>query len=484
MNRKIDSESELWISEVKLLQRLRQQLKHPLNKIDELQFDDQGYIEENHLVVGLQLQNMGLSTLPKAINEFQNLKNLKLSHNNFHSIDLSPLQVCVNLETLELDDCKIRAIDLNPLHKCVKLSMLKLNQNLLETIDLNPLRHCESLSSLILDQNQLEEIDLTPLQTCSRLDLLSLKQNRISDIDLFCLRDVTSLISLGLSDNLISSLDITPLFSLNHFRRLWVDDEVTLLVDPVHRDYSLNLRWFTSKYLPHVTWQVPEDDVQIQTLYRMYDNIIRHFRHEEFWADYRDRRLQVPPDQSYEVRFFEFAVKQFLTIKNQARSDSSVDQLTDHRKGIETQFQDRFLGSKELIPVLKDYLELDYESELTVEFFEGAIVIFHFWPIEGPSRLPLVQSISWVKVVIDEQQQSYQVTRGFNRGLLQAGQKYHPIPPPEEFPSNLFTSTEVMYEIDTYTTPSIPDLLSRCYDWLRERYFPQFDPDRPEVLYS
>ena len=111
-------------------------------------------------------------------------------------------------------------------------------------------------------------------------------------------------------------------------------------------------------------------------------------------------------------------------------------------------------------------------------------MIFRFWAYEGPSRSSLVQSISWIKVVVDESQQSYHVTKGFNRGFLRAGKKYHPIPAPVDFPSDLHTSTEVMYDIDTFTTASVPDLLTRSRAWLRNFYFPKFDPDNPHILYG
>jgi hypothetical protein len=50
-------------------------------------------------------------------------------------------------------------------------------------------------------------------------------------------------------------------------------------------------------------------------------------------------------------------------------------------------------------------------------------------------------------IKIDEIREEYQIYLGFNRGELQVGKKYHPIPPPEEYPSDVIISTEVRFEI-------------------------------------
>ncbi|MHA2247685.1 MAG: hypothetical protein ACXADY_22240 [Candidatus Hodarchaeales archaeon] len=59
-----------------------------------------------------------------------------------------------------------------------------------------------------------------------------------------------------------------------------------------------------------------KEDAQYESLFSMYQNAVKNFRHEEFWADYRDRRLNLPPEESYEIQFFENAVQCYLTIKD------------------------------------------------------------------------------------------------------------------------------------------------------------------------
>jgi len=460
IKKSIDPETDLLESEVKTLSVIQDQINNKVSRIEKHDFEKQGYIVHNNQIVTLRLQQMGLHSLPSGIGNFSSLQTLHLENNEFKYIDLRFLK------------------------NCPELILLDLSNNSLETIDFTPLKHCKKLSILLLDQNQICEIDLKPLQSCLDLDILSLKQNQIHDINISYLRNSNNLASLGLSDNFIKSLDISPLLTVKKFRKLWVDEGVTLYADPIHRDYSIDFHWFTSEYLPHVRWHIPENDPPSQTLYRMYEKIVKNFRIEEFWADYRDRRMLVPSAQSYEVRFFESAVEWYLSIKNRVRTDSSRELRNNKRQAIEYQHQDQFLGSPALITVLKDYFEFGYESEFTVQLFEGAIMIVRFWAYEGPSCSSLVQSISWIKIVVDDTHQSYQVTTGFNRGFLRFGKKYHPIPPPVDFPSDLHTSTEVMYEIDTFTTASLPDLLNRSRSWLKNFFFPKFDPDNPDVLYE
>jgi len=460
MDVKSNSNNTLSEDEYLILNELQQILGQKLPKLRQHELSKQGFTEHNQKITGLQLQKLNINKFPKIIENFSSLRTLRLSQNN------------------------LKQIDLRFVKKCPKVRNLDLKDNIISSLDLVPLQNSLELLNLILSENKIRSLDLSPLQYCKQLIVLNIKQNKLKEISLDFLDSSCSLSSLDLSNNSIRKLDITPLLNLKQFDNLLIDNKVLLFAEPVHRDYSVDFHWFTSEYLPHVAWHIPENDPPSQTLYPMYEKIIKNFRFEEFWADYRDRRMLVPSAQSYEVRFFESAVEWYLSIKNRVRTDSSRELRNNKRQAIESQYQDQFLGSPALITVLKEYFEFGYESEFTVQLFEGAIVIVRFWAYEGPSRSSLVQSFSWIKIVVDNTHQSYQVTKGFNRGLLRSGKKYHPIPPPVDFPSDLHTSTEVTYEIDTFTTASLPDLLNRSRSWLKNFFFPKFDPDNPDVLYG
>ncbi len=89
-----------------------------------------------------------------------------------------------------------------------------------------------------------------------------------------------------------------------------------------------------------------------------------------------------------------------------------------------------------------------------------------------------------MRIFVDEGTRSYQVRLGFNRGYLRAGKKYHPVPPPEEFPSDVFSTTEVMYQIKSFTTSNALDIITRGHEWLKQGYYPKFDPEWPENIYK
>ena len=84
-----------------------------------------------------------------------------------------------------------------------------------------------------------------------------------------------------------------------------------------------------------------------------------------------------------------------------------------------------------------------------------------------------------------EIKQNYrQLALGFNGGYQRTGQKYHPIPPSKEFPPDAFYSTEVMYDIKTFTTSDALDIITRSHDWLKNGFYPKFDPDWPQSIYE
>lgn len=102
-------------------------------------------------------------------------------------------------------------------------------------------------------------------------------------------------------------------------KTFYIDEEVSLHAFPVHRDYANNLHWFISEYLPRVKWIMTKEDAQYESLFATYQNIMKHFHHDEFWADYRERRLAHPPQPANSSYFFEYAVQRYLSIKDRTR---------------------------------------------------------------------------------------------------------------------------------------------------------------------
>ncbi|MFX0209298.1 MAG: leucine-rich repeat domain-containing protein [Candidatus Hodarchaeota archaeon] len=473
MSMDVDSESNLLMPEAKSLRKLQRQLGRPLPKLAEYQFEEQGYFEDNNQIISLNLQNMKLESLPKTVGEFSNLRTLLLKCNNINYLDLSPLKLCSQLRILDL------------------------GHNQLQNLDISPIQHCHEIRNIILNHNQLQTIDLSPLQDCAQLTLLNINNNQLENVNLDFLNHTSALWSLDISDNPLTSLDITPLLSLPKLELFSIDDNVAIEAFPVSRDYANELRWFISEYLPRTKWIMTKEDAQYESLFAMYQNIVKHFHHDEFWLDYRNRRLAHPPQPADSSYFFEYTVDRFLAIKDRKRTDhynenaENYDIRTPWRRKIEIQLQDRFLNALDLASAFRNYWETGNESKVTVDLLEGAplesslpeIIILHFWLGGGPSQLLRVSTITWVRISVDEDTHSYQVRLGFNRGYLRKNQKFHPIPPPEEFPLDVFVSTEVRYEIKSFTTSNTHDILTRGHDWLKEGYYPKFDPDWPELTY-
>ena len=495
--RKIDPDSNLFTLEAEILEKLQHHLAQRLPKISKYDFDKKGYVEEDNQIIELQLQDIGLESFPKSIEHLSNLRRLNLACNSLQRIDLIPLQNIKHLETLNLKQNQLQNVDFTPLQYCPQLEILDLSHNKLQKIDLTPIQECLKLRNLILESNQLQMIDLTPLKHCSQLHLIDLKQNKLQSLNLDFLNQSKALWCLNVSGNPLTSLDITPLLSLPKLEIFSIDDDVSLGAFPVLRDYSNQLHWFISGYLPLVKWIMTKDDAQYESLFAMYQNIVKHFHHDEFWADYRDRRLAHPPQPADSSYFFEYTVQRFLSIKDRTQTDhynedaEHSDIRTPWRKKIESQLQDRFLNALDLASVLRNYWETGNESKLTIDLLAGAplegippeINVFHFWLGAGPSQLLRVSTITWIRISVNEDNHSYQVRLGFNRGYLRKNNKYHPIPPPEEFPSDSFISTEVMYEIKSFTSSNALDIIARGHEWLKEGYYPKFDPDWPEDIY-
>ena len=346
--------------------------------------------------------------------------------------------------------------------------------------------------------NQLQTIDLSSLRNCTKLDLISIENNQLKTIKLDFLQPNCDLWSLNLRGNPLTTLDITPLLSLPRLELFSIDETVSLEAFPVHRDYSKKQRWFVSEYLPHVKWIMTKEDAQYESLFGMYQSIVKHFRHDEFWADYRDRRLAHPPQPDDESFFFEYAVQRYLTIKDRTRTETydknaeRHDIRTPWRKKISSQLQNQFVNAVDLVSSLRQYWEPGSEPKLIVDLVEGVpledippeVIVLHFWLGQGPSQLLRVSTFTWIRISPDEDARMYQVRLGFNRGFLREDKKYHPIPPPEEFPVDAFTTTEVMYEIEEFSTSNALDIITQGHPWLGQGYYPKLDPDWPDHIYE
>lgn len=162
---------------------------------------------DNISLSGLSLQTVALNALSVVPHK---LRDLSLSANSLHAVDLSPLAHCANLVMLTLNSNRITNIDLAPLSSCPKLERIWLHDNKLQTIDLSPLRECTALRSLYLEDNSIHSrtIDLSPLTATTNLRSLRLGGNRLA-----------------------GKIDLTPLLMCPALSIFNVDTSVTLMAD-------------------------------------------------------------------------------------------------------------------------------------------------------------------------------------------------------------------------------------------------------------
>ena len=482
MARKSADHHNLNKSEFYALEKLREEIQCDLPRIEEYDFENQGFEVHNRQIVSLQFHNIKLTSIPKSIEHFSSLRNLILENNEISDVDLRLISKNSDLRYIDLENNKI------------------------EKIDLSPIQQCNELTTFTLDDNQLQSIDLTPLRSCRKLRFLSLENKRLQTIDLSFIDSQSNLETLVLRENSIRQLDITPLLSLEKLRSVSIDLDTELVASSLNRDYSLDQSWFIRDYLPRVSWILSEEDNKHQSLFDMYNKIIQNFRHEEFWADYRDRRLATPINESPETKFFEFAVDCYVKIKDRPFSKDPSEIKEETRQQIKDQFRDQFLPKEELLPVLKDYFEFNNEPVVAVEAYEDGIVIFHFW-MGGSRHITRVHTFSWAKIVVNASSSSYQVQLGFNHGYLRAGEKFHPFSLPEadrppvydaeldplndeydpedddySYPSDVFTTTEVSYDASSFHETDVFPLLSRLHAWLKRGYYPNYSYDSFDVF--
>ena len=488
-----------------------------------------GYIIENGFVSELNLQELSLDLIPSSISHFHDLRKIRLDKNHLKDVNLTLLASSQNLRYLDLDTNHISKIDLSPLVKCKKLEILSLERNNLQIIDLSPLLSIHSLGNILLDQNQLEEINLSPLETSRKLFSLDLGHNKLREVDLSPLRNCNALRSLRLNDNRlqsldlsslsgkedfgglilhnneIKSLDITPLLSLKNLQTVIIDSETRLTAEPLHRDYTCDHGWFLPEYLPRVEWRLTETDAPQQALFETYTQIQQHFTHDEFWADYRDRRLATPVATDPNAAFFEFAVQNYLQIKDRPASERDQATLDQTWTQLEQRISGTFLTLEALVSLFQEYYTPQHEPMVAVVVVPASIsprnpelAVFRFWASKRNvhSRLR-VDSFSWAQIEVDEPAQQYLVRLGFNKGFLRAGQKFHPHYPTwgrpipddwdkewdgeerETLPPDAFESTEVQYVVGAFHTGDLVEVLSEIRAFLTHEYAPSYsDPEK------
>jgi small GTP-binding protein len=178
-------------------------------------------IDQNGNVIGLNLHDMELKSVPLKVLKFKYLKKLSFKDNRLedismiekltdltsltvlwnHASDISALQVLSQLTYLYLSANSLT--DISVLQGLNQLTSLCLSYNSLT--DISVLQGLSQLTSLDLSGNQLTDISV--LQRLSQLTSLDLSYNSLTDISV--LQGLSQLTSLGLRNNKISQLPET-----------------------------------------------------------------------------------------------------------------------------------------------------------------------------------------------------------------------------------------------------------------------------------
>jgi Leucine-rich repeat (LRR) protein/GTPase SAR1 family protein len=144
----------------------------------------------------LDLSDLNLTMLPKAIKVATHLVSLNLNGNKFKNLrDLSYLQ---NLQVLRLQTNEI--IDINFLENLSSLMVLDLSSN--QVTDIRSLEKLTNLTSLYLSSNQVT--DIRSLEKLTNTTTLDLSSNQVTDIR--SLEKLTNLTSLYLNSNQVTDI--------------------------------------------------------------------------------------------------------------------------------------------------------------------------------------------------------------------------------------------------------------------------------------
>ncbi len=158
--------------------------------LDELKFNQYGFIAVKNRVIGLFLPNRNLDKLPEEIGNLDELKYLSLFNNklkrlptvyfkNLEYLDLIENKfdnfpiISTNIKVLKLQNNAIQGIDLNSIHEVrfQNLEVLELMNNKIEYID--SFKYFPNLRKLDLNYNHLYELpeDIDTLQQLTELYL-------------------------------------------------------------------------------------------------------------------------------------------------------------------------------------------------------------------------------------------------------------------------------------------------------------------------
>ncbi|MHA1167884.1 MAG: leucine-rich repeat domain-containing protein [Candidatus Hodarchaeales archaeon] len=134
--------------------------------IDREKLHDEIIVTEGNKIVGLDLSDLNLTSIPSSMNRLEELRTLDLSNNSISIIE--NLDNLGNLTTLNLSGNNISII--SGLNSLISLSVLGLANNQIEII--SGLDRLHSLRVLNLAGNRIEEIEgLEDLENLKHLDL-------------------------------------------------------------------------------------------------------------------------------------------------------------------------------------------------------------------------------------------------------------------------------------------------------------------------
>lgn len=193
-------EKKMEISDLELIKRLEKEVGFTLEmqefeKIHE--FNRRGFaVDKNNQIIGLNLDEIKLDSVPTSLPSFRHLKNLRLSNTKLK--DFSFLKGLSKLTQLTLRKNEIT--DISFLKGLSNLTQLDLSYN--QITDISFLQGLSKLTKLFLGHNQIADISF--LQGLNNLTWLALWNNQITDISF--LKGLSKIEALDLRNNEIKEL--------------------------------------------------------------------------------------------------------------------------------------------------------------------------------------------------------------------------------------------------------------------------------------
>ncbi|WP_353570031.1 leucine-rich repeat domain-containing protein [Candidatus Albibeggiatoa sp. nov. BB20] len=197
-------EKQLCMTDLEKIQQLEQEIGKKLQQIslDKITGSDNGYaVDENNNVIGLNLDESELATIPNALINMKNLQKLSIVGNKIEKLPAAFGQL-QNLSKLRLYENQLKELPAS-VGQLQNLSSLGLSRNQLKELPAS-VGQLQNLSSLGLSRNQLTELPASfgQLQNLSDLEL---QHNQLKELPA-SFGQLQNLSVLGLGKNQLKEL--------------------------------------------------------------------------------------------------------------------------------------------------------------------------------------------------------------------------------------------------------------------------------------